>query len=85
MNAFDFKYKKQFSGFDIFGKADVTAEVKIGQLVDSQWHYSWHWPKDINSEYVLSVSKDIDTELDYAKQRLKDLELAKSILEKLEL
>lgn len=85
MTAFDFRYKKQFAGFNSFGKADVSAESKVAQLVNSNWIYSMHWPKEIDREWVNAVNADINRELEIARRRLSDLELAKKLVDRLEL
>jgi len=85
MTVFDFRYKKQFAGLDFFGKADVSAESKVAQLVNSNWLYSEHWPKEIDQEWVNAVNADINREMEIAKNRLSDLELAKKLVDRLEL
>jgi len=85
MTVFDFRYKKQFAGLDFFGKADVSAESKVAQLVNLNWLYSEHWPKEIDQEWVNAVNADINREMEIAKNRLSDLELAKKLVDRLEL
>lgn len=85
MTAFDFRYKKQFAGFNFFGKADVSAEHKVAHLVNSNWVYSMHWPKEIDREWVNAVNADINKEMEIARNRLSDLELAKKLVDGLEL
>lgn len=85
MTAFDFRYKKQFAGLDFFGKADISAESKVAQLVNSDWMYSMHWPEEIGREWVNAVNADINREMEIARQRLSDLELAKKLVDRLEL
>lgn len=85
MTAFDFRYKKQFAGLNFFGKADISAESKVAQLVNSDWMYSMHWPEEIGREWVNVVNADINREMEIARQRLSDLELAKKLVDRLEL
>lgn len=85
MTAYDFRYKKQFAGLNFFGKAAVSAERKVAQLVNSNWVYSMHWPKEINQEWVNAVNADINREMEIARNRLSDLELAKKLVDGLEL
>ena len=85
MTAFDFRYKKQFAGLNSFGKADISAENKVAQLVNSSWIYSMHWPEEIDREWVNAVNADINREMEIARQRLSDLELAKKLVDRLEL
>lgn len=85
MTAFDFRYKKQFAGLNFFGKADISAESKVAQLVNSDWVYSMHWPEEINREWVNAVNADINREMEIARRRLSDLELAKKLVDGLEL
>jgi hypothetical protein len=85
VNAYEAKYIKQYSGFNTFGKSDVTAVTKLGQLIDSSWHYSWHWPEDVNNEFIERVKKDLDTEIERANARIAELKLAESILSKIEI
>lgn len=85
MTAFDFRYKKQFAGFNFFGKAYISAESKVAQLVNSNWVYSMHWPKEIDREWVNAVNEDINREMEIARNRLSDLELAKKLVDGLEL
>jgi hypothetical protein len=85
MNAYDVRYKKQYSGFSIFGDIEhITAERKLAQLIDSSWHHSWHWPNEIDRSWVESVKEDLNTELNEAKERLNDLELAREILSQID-
>lgn len=84
MNAYEAKYKKQYQGFNAFGKADVTAVSKLAQLINSQWYYSWHWPEDVDKSWKDQVTEDLNKEFESASQRIKDLELAKKILEQIE-
>ena len=85
MTAFDFRYKKQFAGLNFFGKADVSAESKVAWLVNSNWVYSMHWPKEIDREWVNAVNEDINREMEIARNRLSGLELAKKLVDGLEL
>ena len=85
MTAFDFRHKKQFAGLDFFGKATVSAERKVVQLVNSNWVYSMYWPKEIDQEWVNAVNADINKEMEIARNRLSDLELAKKLVDGLEL
>lgn len=85
MTAFDFRYKKQFAGLNFFGKADVSAESKVARLVNSNWVYSMHWPKKIDLEWVNAVNADINREMEIARHRLSDLELAKKLVDGIEL
>lgn len=85
MTAFDFRYKKQFAGLNFFGKADISAESKVAQLVNSSWMYSMHWPKEIDREWVNAVNEDINREMEIARHRLSGLELAKKLVDGLEL
>lgn len=84
MNSFEAGYEKKYSGFNSFGKADITAKRKISQLIDSDWHHSWHWPESICEEWKNKVQESLITEMDHAKKRLKDLELAQEILDQIE-
>ena len=34
----------------------VTAVQKLGYLIDSSWHYSWHWPISVNEEFLTVAS-----------------------------
>ena len=82
---FEFRYKKQFSGINPFGKCLVSAEQKVGSLINSSWHYSDHWPKEINHDWVKAATSDLETELQYAQERIKQLNLAKKFIEMLDL
>ena len=81
MTPYEAKYVKSYSSRN----CAVTVVQKLGHLIDSNWHYSWHWPKDVNGEFIKQVRGDLKTELDYAKQRLHDLELADKLLNEIEL
>ena len=85
MNAFDVKCKKQFAGFDTFGRAEITADRKLAQLIDSEWHYSWHWPEGIDSDWLAQVRRDLDAEKKFLSDRKKQLDLAEKILSEIEL
>jgi len=85
ITAYDAKYKKMYSGLNFFRKCKVTAVAKIGQLVNSDWNYSMHWPSEVDDKWKIKVQEDINTELEYARKRLKDLELAQTILDKIKI
>ena len=87
MNAYDVRYKKVFSGFSIITRKpeDISAEEKLAYTINSSWKYSWYWPKDIDAEWLERVSKDLETEMEYAKSRVKELEHAQEILDQINL
>ena len=85
ITAYDASTKKIYLGFGRFGKCNVTSVKKIGQLVDSEWHYSMHWPTEIDDKWKGKVQEDINTELEYTRERLKELEFAQAILDKIKI
>ena len=44
-----------------------------------------HWPKEIDQEWVNAVNADINREMEIARNRLSDLELAQKLVDGLEL
>lgn len=80
ITTYEAEYKKQYAGLDLFGRADLTAVRKIGQLIDSQWFHSLHWPREVNSKWRDAVNESLNTEMQDAVKRLNDLKLAEKIL-----
>lgn len=81
ISAYDAKYKKQFASrcFE-----DVTAVAKLGYLIDDSWHYSWHWPDEIDIHWFNCVQDDLNKRISQVKDELRDLKLAQSILDRIE-
>lgn len=84
MTPFEARYKKQFSGLGLTGKADVSAEQKIAQLVNDTWSYSWHWPDEIDTKWKEAVQADIDTRRKQLIDELNGIEQAQRILSTIE-
>jgi len=81
MNYYEATYEKKFTGRNYRNTKDilVTAKDKIARLVNDSWIYSSHWPE--NEGWVKKAEEDIKTCLMSARERVRELEQAKSIIE----
>lgn len=59
------------------GTMIVSFRTKLGELIDSSWHHSWHWP-EYNFEEVAAES--LRSEYGYALKRLNELREAADML-----
>lgn len=59
-----------------------TAKQKVGQLINSEWIYSMHWSK--KNDWINDAQESLEIETKYAKERLRELEQARSILNSIE-
>ncbi len=78
---YDKKIRDEFYSGD--KEIKITAYKKLSQLINSDWNYSWHW-KDDNDEWVSQAKRDAEKELVFHKNRVKDLEQAKRILNEID-
>ncbi len=60
----------------------VSAKDKIASCINSTWVYSMHWKID---SWHIQAKEDLNTEIIAAKERIRELEQAKSILNKIEM
>lgn len=80
ISTYEAQYKKQYAGLNSSGKADITAQRKIGQLIDNQWYHSLHWPKEVDTKWRDAVVESLNAEMKDAVKRLNDLKLAEKLL-----
>lgn len=80
MNSYEAKYAEKF----LSDGQLVTAVKKLGQLIDSSWCHSWHWKLDEDG-WLDRIKHSLATEMDHARERMKDLQGAEKIVDSIDL
>ena len=77
----EFKYERKYSGTTFFGKKTMLShKEQLARLIDTDWHYSWHWPED-HDKCLDAIKRDLAAEMVSALDRVEELKQAKRILD----